>query len=86
LDEGEWDTLDEAIGWARERAASIHVRVGYSDYYSAGDRPSGEPPWPPAADELRLMGAAYPRQPEDVTHRHTIGIAEPEIRRRPRGN
>jgi hypothetical protein len=35
-EEGEWETVEEAIAWARERVDVVLVRVGYSDYYSAG--------------------------------------------------
>ena len=54
-DEADFDTVDEAVAWCRERAERVTVRLGgYEDtYYSAGERPSTNwdgmpyPDWPP---------------------------------------
>lgn len=54
VDEGEWETVEEAIAWARDRVEIVLVRIGYSDYYSAGAaHPEGVPPWPPSEDAVR---------------------------------
>lgn len=70
LEESEWDTLDEAIAWARSHVRQVCVRVGYSDYYSAGtQRCDNLLEWPPSNAELSTMSAAYPaeiRGPDQV--------------------
>jgi hypothetical protein len=41
---------DEAVAWGRARAATVLIRTGDSDYYSAGERnpdPEAYPVWPP---------------------------------------
>src|SRR4051812_6268919 len=39
---------EEAIAWGRARASRVLVRLGDSDYYSAGtETDPGEPLWPP---------------------------------------
>ena len=54
LEEGEWDDVEDAIAWARERAPYVVVRVGYSGYYSAGkiQHPDYKP-WPPTDEAIR---------------------------------
>lgn len=40
--------IDAALAWARERAEKALIRVGGSDYFSAGDtHPPSAPRWPP---------------------------------------
>ena len=54
VEEGEWLTADEAIAWARQRAQVVLVRVGYSDYHSAGEHHvPGVPAWPPTEHAIR---------------------------------
>jgi hypothetical protein len=53
-EQGEWDTVEEAIAWARERAERVYVRVGNSDYYNAGEVHSPDfKPWPPTEEAIR---------------------------------
>ena len=53
-DESEWDDVSDAIEWGRERARVVLVRVGYSDYHSAGaTRHPDFDAWPPSDRAIR---------------------------------
>jgi hypothetical protein len=53
-------TAEEAIEWGRARAGRVVIRLGDSDYYSAGaEAEPGEPTWPPAD-----LGTLVRRRPE----------------------
>jgi hypothetical protein len=63
-----FESLDDAVGWGLERARTVIVRTLGSDFYWAGDRPSGwrdyNPEgglraWPPSAAQRRAIDAAY---------------------------
>ena len=54
LEESAWDAVEDGIKWGRERASRVLVRIGHSDYYSAGREPSLRfPPWPPTEEAIR---------------------------------
>jgi hypothetical protein len=53
-EEGQWDDISDAIAWGRERAPVVLVRVGYSDYHSAGaTRHPDFDAWPPSDRAVR---------------------------------
>jgi hypothetical protein len=53
-EEEEWDDIEDAIAWGRERAQVVLVRIGYSGYYSAGEvRDPDFKPWPPTEEAIR---------------------------------
>lgn len=53
-EEREWQSIDEAIAWARALVPRVLVRIGYSEYYSAGSEPvAGYPTWPPTEEAIR---------------------------------
>ena len=54
VEQGSWETLEEALEWAQLRAARVFVRVGHSDYRSAGETASQKfKPWPPDESAIR---------------------------------
>ena len=54
IDNCEWPTVDAAIAWARSRVDIVLVRVGFSDYYSAGkEHPPNVARWPPSDEAIR---------------------------------
>lgn len=84
-----WDSfedvsLEEALAWARERAARIVVRVGYGPAYAIGFESESRPPWPRDG----LAAPVRRRAPDeewkdrtdadpDATWQATVGLAPP---------
>jgi len=80
-----WQSLDEALDWARQRARRVVLTYGWSEdaVFTAGVDPvPGLPLWPPSDDRRRMIDEAVSRGLREVPRAtpQRLGIDEPEIR------
>ncbi len=79
-----WQTVDEALCWARSRADQVVLTYGWSEdgVFSAGVDPvPGLPQWPPSDQQRTMIDEAVSRALGDAPLTpDKLGVVEPEIR------
>ena len=81
-----WQTVDEALHWARGRADQVVLTYGWSEdaRFSAGVEPvPGLPEWPPTEQQRRSIDEAVARSQVESSPGtpDRLGVSKPEIRR-----